>query len=201
MKWLILLPIIVIAFIVGVSLYLQPNSFIGCEEKPTEEMGACAPVDAIVVISGGDTRARTAEAIKLFQNGWAEKIVMSGAAQDKMSISNAAAMRLQALDAGIPETAILLDETSENTEQNAANSQSIFEAEGFQKVILVTSGYHQRRASLEFDKRSGDIQVLNHPLLFDQDWSPWWWLSPRGWWLAGGELAKITAFYIQGATQ
>lgn len=153
-----------------------------------------------MVVSGGDTNARTDEAIALYKNGWATTLVLSGAAQDKTGLSNAAAMRMRALEAGVPQTAMYVDEFSENTQQNAENSLSIFERHGFERVILVTSGYHQRRASLEFEKRSGNVEVLNHPLLHDKDWSLWWWLTPRGWWLAGGELVKVIAFYAQGAT-
>lgn len=198
MKWLIVIPIVLVAFIVGVSFYLQPNDFIGCQDRPLEGSGHCGAADAIVVVSGGDTNARTDEGIRLFDNGWAESIIFSGAAQDKTGLSNAAAMRNRALAAGVPPAAIYVDEFSETTEQNAENTQSIFTRHGFDKVILVTSGYHQRRADLEFEKRASDVKILNHPLLVDKDWSMWWWLTPRGWWLAGGEMVKVIAFYIQG---
>lgn len=200
MKWLIALPILFVAFIVGVSYYLQPNDFIGCGERPMADNERCAPRDAIVVVSGGDTNARTDEGIKLFKNGWADAIIFSGAAKDKTGLSNAAAMRLRALEADIPADAIYVDEFSETTQQNAENSQSIFESLGFEEVILVTSGYHQRRASLEFKKRADHVVILNHPLLQDKDWSAgWWWVTPRGWWLTGGELIKVIAFYLTGA--
>lgn len=198
MKWLIAIPIVLVTFIVGVSFYLQPNDFIGCQDRPIEGSGRCEPADAIVVVSGGDTNARTDEGIRLFQNGWAESLVFSGAAQDKAGLSNAAAMRNRALAAGVPQTSIFVDEFSETTEQNAENTQSILTRYGIQKVILVTSGYHQRRANLEFEKRASGVEILNHPVLADKDWSLWWWLTPRGWWLAGGEMAKVIAFYIQG---
>jgi uncharacterized SAM-binding protein YcdF (DUF218 family) len=67
-------------------------------------------------------------------------------------------------------------------------------------VILVTSGYHQRRSELEFKKVNTNITVLNHPLLKDKDWSLWWWATPRGWWLAGSEIVKIVIFHVGGAT-
>lgn len=199
MKWLIAIPVVLAALIVAVSFYLQPNDFIGCQDRPIEGSGRCESVDAIVVVSGGDTNARTDEGIRLLQNGWAENLIFSGAAQDKAGLSNAAAMRNRALEAGVSSSAIYVDEFSETTEQNAENTQSIFQRHGFDKVILVTSGYHQRRADLEFEKRASTVEILNHPLLVDKDWSMWWWLTPRGWWLAGGEMAKVITFYIQGA--
>lgn len=201
MKWFLSIAVVIVAIIAGISFYLQPNDFIGCHEQPLAGGDSCQKADAVVVVSGGDTTARTAEAIKLYQRGWADKLVVAGAAQDKTGPSNAAVMRKQALASGIPASDIKLDELSETTEQNAANTHSIFESEGYKTVILVTSGYHQRRASLEFERQAQSTNILNHPLLTDKDWSPWWWLDPGGWWLAGSELVKIVAFYVQGATQ
>lgn len=195
MKWLIAIPSVLIALIVGISIYLQPNAFLGCSEKPLEGTN-CQGADAIVVVSGGDTEARTAAGIRLYQNGWARTLIVSGAAQDKTGPSNALAMKRQALQAGIPDSAILIDEEAVNTQQNAENAQTLFEQNDFTDVILVTSGYHQRRASLEFNKRTNHVTVRDYPVMNDKDWSFFWWLTPRGWWLAGGEIAKIIAFYM-----
>lgn len=195
MKWFIGVVVLLVALIVGISVYLQPNNFIGCGEKPVSG-SQCDKADAIVVVSGGDTEARTAAGISLYKNGWADYLVLSGAAFDKSGPSNAAAMKLQAEDAGVPASAILIDEDAANTQQNAENTQSIFEENSFGDVILVTSGYHQRRASLEFNKGTETVTIRNYPVLQDDDWNWYWWVTPRGWWLAGGEVAKIIAFYF-----
>ena len=195
MKWLIGVVVLLVALIVGLSIYLQPNNFIGCGDKPIADT-QCDKADAIVVVSGGDTEARTAAGISLYKNGWADYLVLSGAAYDKSGPSNAAAMKLQAEDAGVPAEAILIDEDAVNTQQNAENTQSIFEENKFEDVILVTSGYHQRRASLEFNKGAETVTIRNYPVLSDDDWSWYWWVTPRGWWLAGGEVVKIIAFYF-----
>lgn len=183
------------AIIISMSFYLQPNSFLGCSTLPSDK-AECSKADAIVVVSGGDTVARTETGIQLFKDGWADTLIFSGAAQDKSGPSNAAAMKLQALSAGVPENAIAIDEASANTKQNAENTRSIVSEKNFHDIILVTSGYHQRRASLEFNKMADGVIVRNHPIANDRDWSWFWWVTPRGWWLAGGELAKITAFYL-----
>lgn len=198
MKWLFVIPAVLVALIVGLSLYLQPNNFMTCNKQPVADT-SCAAADAIVVVSGGDTKARTAAGIDLYQRGWADYLVLSGAALDKSGPSNAAAMRLQAAQAGIPFEAILVDEEAMNTQQNAENTQSIFKERQFKDVILVTSGYHQRRASLEFNKRANDTIIRNYPVIADKDWDWYWWLTPRGWWLAGGEMVKIVAFYVGAA--
>lgn len=196
-RWLIGFVLALGLVIVGLSWYLQPDDFSGCGATPSGE-GKCVKADAIVAISGGDTSARTESAIQLFKNGWGNYLIFSGAAQDKSGPSNAAAMKTQAMNEGIPSSVIYLDEYAASTEQNATNTKSIFSQLGVKSVILTTSGYHQRRAYLEFHRTDKNIAVYNKPVLTDSDWSFWWWLTPRGWWLALGELAKIAIVYITG---
>jgi uncharacterized SAM-binding protein YcdF (DUF218 family) len=200
MKFLILFPILLLALVVGLSIYLQPNDLKECDATPTGA-GDCQTVDAIVVVSGGDTDARTDEGILLYKNGWADTLIFSGAAQDKTGPSNAAAMRQHALKDGVPDDAILIEELSETTTQNAENTESVFENNDIKKAILVTSGYHQRRASLSFSQSNSQAAVLNSPVENDDDWSVWWWTTPRGWWLATGEVVKIIALYTQGVVR
>lgn len=175
--------------IVGLTFYLQPNDLASCEEKPSST-GSCTKVDAIVAISGGDTDARTDEAIRLYKNGWADKMVFSGAALDTGSPSNALVMKQRAVAAGVPSGKIFIDEHSNNTAENAKNSNNIFADEKINTIILVTSGYHQRRASMEFNEFASNVLVKNKPVVADKDWSSWWWVTPWGWWLALGELVK-----------
>lgn len=197
----IIITVLVIAIaITGIGAYLSPDGLNHCESQPTSGKPDCAKVDAIVAISGGDTQARTAQAIELYDNGWADLLVFAGAAQDKSGPSNAEAMKRQAVAAGVPSSSILIDETSETTKQNAANATNLFTEHDISSVILVTSAYHQRRAGLEFGQRAGSaIKIVNHPVASDNQWSPWWWTTPIGWWLAGGELFKIGVFYAGGS--
>lgn len=200
MKFIIAAIIAVGLALLGLGYYLSPNDLARCGEKPSQESG-CIKADAIIAVSGGDTSARTGEAIKLYQNGWADTLIFSGAAYDKSGPSNAEAMRQLALAAGVPDKAIVVEEESETTHQNAAETRALLLERDIETIILVTSAYHQRRAGLEFkDRMGGVINVLNHPVATDNQWSPMWWATPIGWWLAAGELFKIIAFYT-GSTQ
>jgi len=183
--------VLFVATIVGITNFLSPNDTAQCNDEITG-VYPCEVADAIVAVSGGDTNARTDEAISLYKSGWSDKLIFSGAAQDKTSISNAAAMRLRAINSGVSEDVIYIDEYSENTRQNAENTDSIFKQLGVNNAILVTSGYHQRRASIEFNKRTS-VNIVNHPVENDKDWSMWWWATPRGWILSIGELVRILA--------
>ena len=108
-------------------------------------------------------------------------------------------MRDIALNAGVPDEDIITEDEGETTRQNAENTLDIFMSNEISSIILVTSGYHQRRASLEFNKwAEGAITIRNHPVASDRQWSGLWWLTPTGWYLAGGESVKIIAFYFGG---
>jgi uncharacterized SAM-binding protein YcdF (DUF218 family) len=181
--------------IIGLSIYLQPDDLHGCGTTPGIN-APCASVDAIVAISGGDTNARADQAISLYENGWAPSLIFSGAAEDKSGPSNAEAMKLRAVAAGVPASHIYIDEDSATTKENATNSDTIFQSHNIKTIILVTSGYHQRRASLEFEHVSHQVKVYNDPVLTDDEWSFWWWVTPIGWWLALTEVAKIIMFYV-----
>ncbi len=189
----------VVLFLLLLPHYLGPNDLLQCEKVPSNSavMSECHQADAVVAVSGGDTAARTREAIALYQNGWAPYLIFSGAAQDVSGPSNAEAMKRQAVQAGVPESAIITEETSLNTEQNATNTKALLQQYQLKKIILVTSVYHQRRANLEFTKRAGSsIVVVNHPVARDAQWTEQWYITPIGWWLVVGELVKIAGFYV-----
>lgn len=182
--------------VLGIGTYLGPDGLSGCDPYPSTK-DDCRAVDAIVAISGGDTSARAEGAIELYKHQWAPIIVFSGAAADKSGPSNAEAMRRQAVAEGVPDGAILVDETSETTKQNATNAIDLFTQNDIKSVILVTSAYHQRRAGLEFGHRAGmAVKIVNHPIKSDDQWSAWWWTTPTGWYLAVSEMIKIILFYV-----
>lgn len=170
----------------GISSYLSVDDLRDCGDKPAIQ-GDCKAADAIVAISGGDTTARTAEAIKLYKNGWGSVLIFSGAAADKTGPSNAKVMEEQAMKAGVPQSAIIIDEESETTAENAIASSNIFKDANITSAILVTSAYHERRAMLEFDGRSTGVTLRGHPVKEDNQWGPMWWLTPTGWTLAISE--------------
>ena len=187
----IIIVIVGFAFLTwAIGAYLAPDNLAKCKDlMPSAEAG-CGRADAIVAVSGGDTTARANEAIKLYKNGWAGILVFSGAAADKTGPSNAAVMKQQAIDAGIDPNVILVEETSETTTENAAETISLFKKHNITSAILVTSAYHQRRALLEFDRRALGVDVRAHPVETDKQWSSVWWLTPSGWSLALPELVR-----------
>jgi uncharacterized SAM-binding protein YcdF (DUF218 family) len=166
-------------FFFGIGYYLSPQDQL-------------AKADVIVAISGGDTQARTEEAVRLYKAGYAPRLIFSGAALDPNSPSNAQAMAAQAENAGVPLSAITLDEAAANTRQNASGVATIASRNSYKTMILVTSPYHQRRASLVFHRALGpDVTLINHSTV-DQDWRrSHWWATPTSQALTLAELQKV----------
>jgi uncharacterized SAM-binding protein YcdF (DUF218 family) len=197
----LLRPIIWLLGLVGVawlviwtiSQLLSVDDLSSCGQTPNPQSATCQEADVIVAISGGDTNARAQEAIDLYRHGWAPRIIFSGAAEDTTGESNAAAMQQQALVEGVPASAILLDQKSVDTAANASYVATIVKSIDAKRLILVTSPYHQRRASIEFTRQLGkSVIIINHPTPFDRLWPVnSWWQQPAGWWLAGSELVKL----------
>ena len=203
MRYLAVLAVIcfgIVAF--AVPAYLGPDDIADCDGLTP--VGLCARADAIIAVSGGDTAARVAEAVTLYQRGWAPTLIFSGAAADPNGPSNAEVMQRIAITAGIDPSAIVIEEFSRTTAENALNTSAFIAKNNIKRVIIVTSAYHQRRALLEFSANLGpSVTIVNHPTRDDARWNgAWWWTSQRGWWLAGSEIVKIIAFYAgQGANR
>ena len=195
-KFFISIPIIAILFFMAFGSLLGVNDLKEICDKSTNNCQNVA--DAIVVVSGGNTSLRTKHGIDLYKKGLAKKIMFSGAAAYRMPPSNAKQMKEQALKSGIKADDILMDEFSTNTHENAQFSSDIIRRNNFQKIILVTSGYHQLRTNFEFKKtlKGNYFQIINAPVEDDPDWTGIWWLKPRGWYLVISEFAGIVKFLL-----
>lgn len=171
--------LLIAAGLIAIGVYISPKN-------------SLKQSDLIVAVSGGDTQARTEEAIRLYEEGWAPELLFSGAALDPESESNAEAMRNLAIDSGVPPDAVLIEEESDNTRENAALSSRLITAIDSERIILVTSPYHQRRTFIEFRAQlDEDIEIINHPAP-DHTWSRrFWWRSPFGWYTTVSEIPKI----------
>jgi uncharacterized SAM-binding protein YcdF (DUF218 family) len=182
--------IVVVSLLVGAALAVLAVFFgLGFYLSPQSEL---TKADAIVAISGGDTAARTDEAVRLYKDGWSRHLIFSGAALDPNSPSNAEAMASRAARQGVPRSAMTLDEASTNTRENALDVAAIAHRQGYRSVILVTSPYHQRRASVVFERELGpEVAIINHSTV-DKDWRrSHWWATSYSRSLTLSELQKV----------
>lgn len=182
-----------------VGAYLAPDDLKKCGEMPSDTSG-CVKADAVVAVSGGDTSARASEAVKLYQNGWAKYLIFSGAAADTSGPSNAEVMAKQAIAAGVDPAMVLIEPFSQTTGENAIETVNIFKQYDIRSAIIVTSSYHERRATLEFQHKAGpDVELRSHPVAHDKQWTKLWWLTPTGWYLAISELVKSVIVSVGGS--
>ncbi|NZA25747.1 YdcF family protein [Luteimonas sp. SJ-92] len=138
---------------------------------------ALPPADAIVVLGGGtgldawfdagDPRAerlatsRVARAARVWHRGDAPVLVLSGGARRADAPSEAATMAQAVRKLGVPETALVLEEDSRSTRENARRSAQLLRERGARRVLLVTSAMHMPRAAAQFE-RAG-LQVAPVP--------------------------------------
>ncbi|MCS7020160.1 MAG: YdcF family protein [Cytophagales bacterium] len=114
-----------------------------------------SPKDRVYFMRGAD---RLLYAIRLYKEGKVKKIIISGAYIDKLStIAAKGANNVVSICkmAGIPDEAILTDEASLNTYENARYTAQLLQIHNisFSKCILITSAFHMRRALLCFQKQ------------------------------------------------
>jgi uncharacterized SAM-binding protein YcdF (DUF218 family) len=187
---LVIYPLIGLIALVGALL-----GFSGFYLSPQDKL---EKADAIVAISGGETRARVVEAARLYKDEWAPQVIFSGAAREG-NVSNALSMARIAATLDVPLQAITLEEESETTAENAREVAKIVKREGYDKVILVTSPYHQRRAELEFRKALPDeVKLINHSAT-DSTWRrSGWWKTDEGRGLTFSELSKVAYIVVTG---
>ena len=156
-------------------------------------------VDAIIAISG-DTGPRVRAAVALWNDGYAETLIFSGGALDPASPSSGEIMKRQAISLGVPAEAILVEPQSGTTDENAEQVALLMKESGLKSAILVTSAFHQRRASLHFTR-----EFERHGLTFrnrpadDPSWDPTlWWTQPTSRTITFVELAKIAVEAFDG---
>ncbi len=134
------------------------------------------PADVIVVLAGEETE-RVEHGVKLFKEGWArkDKVILAGGPL-VWKYTWASLMKEHAIFLGVPKDAILLEDRSRTTEEDAIFTKEIFNKYGYKSCILVTSPYHSRRALKIFRKVMADkIMVISAPAEIS-------WFSFDKWW-------------------
>ncbi len=113
------------------------------------------PADVIVVLGGGvdGTARRTQHAVALFHRGYAPYILCTGGVGRGSRFSEAAYCAQIAQQAGVPAAAIVLEERSRSTEENAIQAAAIMQARGWQTAVLVSDDYHLWRARWIFSRQ------------------------------------------------
>lgn len=171
-----------------------------------DDLARLPTADAIVVLGGGmhyswlerpDVRpedlrySRLAAGARAWQAGRAPIVILSGGGEG--DITEARRMADAIVRLGVPRSALVLEERSRNTRDNARYSLPLAGVE-HPRLLLVTSTLHMPRAALLF--RQAGAQVMPVPVPEGRAPKRWWryWLpSPRALWRSGRAFKEILA--------
>ena len=165
--------------------------------------------DAIAVLSGSEVyRERDEYAAALFKAGRAPRIVLTnddepgGWSQERQRTMLFVERAQEALArAGVPPQSIEVAPGSvASTYDEAATLAAYARARGWRSVVVVTSGYHSRRAwwTLRQAFAGSGVRVGLEPVVAGaQSPSPWtWWASAAGWRMVAGEYVKLVYYHL-----
>ena len=150
---------------------------------------------------------RVRKAAQLFRAELGEVIVVTGGNQpwSPFAETEAEAIKILLLEWGVPASAIVLEDVSRNTRENAFNSQALLERQACGIPLLVTSAAHMKRSVATFEALgvevfpvSTDVRVINSTkwTLFDflpdakallmtndaiREWMGQWFYEMWGW--------------------
>lgn len=112
--------------------------------------------DAAIVLGAGTWngavspvyQARIDHGVWLYQQGYVEKLILTGGYGTGSSRSDAWAAGRYAVAAGVPEADILLEERSSITQENLEYAKALMDGAGYETAILVSDPLHMKRAML-----------------------------------------------------
>ena len=164
--------------------------------------------DAIVVL-GGATRywwlhredvdpwelgsSRLAAGARAWLSRRAPIVILTGGRGGR-DASEAARMKTAIQRLGVPVSALVLEERSRNTEDNAANTARLAHPLGVRRILLVTSALHMPRAKLLFERQGFEVIPVPVPEKGHRHtWRERWLPSPSALWRSGRALKEYVA--------
>lgn len=166
------------------SILTSFGSFLIFDEQPHK-------ADVIIVLGGGRNNDRVIHGVELYQSGYADKVLLS----DGNIVSNRT-MKQKALSLGVPESAIIQEEQSTTTFENARYSLKIVQALEYKSAIVVTTSYHTRRSSIIFNQVFKGIDVTVSATPYDPAMTQRWWENSYSTEFVISEYLKMVWHYL-----
>ncbi|MCI4661282.1 MAG: YdcF family protein [Neomegalonema sp.] len=153
---------LLLAFITAAGVYFSATA---PSPKTLEQ------ADAIIVLSAGLDRdgaldifssARVEKAVTLYQAGVAPRLLMSGGLNKRTGKVLSIEMLAHAKAQGLPGSAFFIEGRSLSTFENTRFSLEIAHAAGWNRLVLVTDGFHLMRAwaLFEYWRRADDAKII-----------------------------------------
>lgn len=180
------------------------------QRYPPVEEASLPRADAIVVLGGGmsygwldrpDVRAEDLENSRLAAGAraWLAKrapiVILSGGGENGGEGSNGSEARMMATAIerlGVPSSALVLEERSHNTRDNARYTAQILSRRDARSVLLVTSSLHMPRAMEQFRSEGIDAIAVSVPERARRvTWKQRWFPSRSALWRSGRAFKEM----------
>lgn len=157
--------------------------------------------DAIVVLSGGDEH-RIDEAIRLYQEEYADTIILTetGAFLEEFNAEYSKERQLVLLNAGIPGGAIMITPwNAASTRDEAKDVKALLQSKHPKVLLVVTDPYHTLRTRMIWEEvfEGTETEILVRPVRDSWYSSSTWWLSKAGWKNTVNEYIKLFGYIVQ----
>jgi uncharacterized SAM-binding protein YcdF (DUF218 family) len=155
--------------------FLTPVLLNAAAERLIREDGL-VKADAIVAFAGDPRCNREKRAAELYQQGWADNVVVSGMSF-AWGFHTGEAARKYVMSLGVPGEKISMISETLNTRAEARALDDLMRERGWKSAIIVTSAFHSRRATYTAEKAAPSRIFYSSPVPIG---SPEW--TPRAWW-------------------
>ncbi len=181
--------VVAVVFACAAVLTDAPAEWLVLRDPPTS-------ADAALVMAGDPDYERTKTAARLLLAGQVRLLLLTGG--EPGPGDSAESLRQVALVLGVPGERIRMEHLSHSTHQAMLAVRPIVEREGIRSLVVVTSPFHQRRASWAARRTLRNVRVVSRPA----DPSFWrsqgWWKTRRGRAIVLSEYAKLLYYGVRG---
>lgn len=149
-KWALLsIGIVLILYIISIAISIWNYG-----EKDEKQSADVAIVLGAATSNGEVTpvfQERINHGIWLYENGFVKTLIFTGGIGEGNEKSDAWVAKQYAIEQGIPESVILLEEQSTITQENIENAKKIMDDNCYDTAIIVSNPLHMKRAMLMVD--------------------------------------------------
>lgn len=158
----------VISFI-AIALLVVTALFIDFTYKTFSAEAKSEKVDAIVVLAGG--KGRIDEALRLFRDGYGKRLYLIGVDPSVRK------QELYRHSKGDPSSELVfLEQSSRNTLENAIYARDMLAAGQVRSIMLITSRYHLKRATILFrNSLPLEVKIYPYPVDTKNIKENWWY--------------------------
>jgi uncharacterized SAM-binding protein YcdF (DUF218 family) len=173
--------------IVLVLLGLYVLGFVVFVERLPKTPRVVEQVDAIVALTGGDTRLDAA--VTLFETGVGERLLISGVHPE----TTKAELKKLARGGARFDCCADLGYAAEDTHGNAEETAAWVRFHRYRRLLVVTARYHMPRSFIEFHAAMPEVTLVPYPVEPESINLEGWWHDLRALRVLNGEYVKYLA--------